>query len=101
MVWVGAFFLPSLSDVSPNVILDCLSLGTPFLLTRETGFHEVLKDVGLFVDPKDESDIAAKLRELLNPSFYAAYRERILRFNRSRSWDDVFQDWLKIIRVCL
>ena len=96
-----AFLLPSLSDVSPNVILDCLSLGTPFLLTRETGFHEVLKDVGLFVDPKDESDIAAKLRELLNPSFYAAYRERILRFNRSRSWDDVFQDWLKIIRVCL
>ena len=96
-----AFLLPSLSDVSPNVILDCIATATPFLLTRETGFYDTLKDIGIFADPRDGADIAAKLQELLDPGFYAVYRERVSRFDRIRLWDDVARDWLKIIRACL
>ncbi len=94
-----AFVLPSLSDVSPNVILDCIATGTPFLLTRETGFYETLKDVGLFVDPMDEDDSAAKLQMLLDPVAYASYRERLAKFSRVHSWEHICDEWLDIIHA--
>lgn len=98
---VHAFVLPSLSDVSPNVILECIATGTPFLLTRESGFRELLKGVGLFANPLDEADITAKLKLLLDPNEYAAYRERLRGFRQTRSWDEAGEDWLAVIRACL
>lgn len=93
-----AFVLPSLSDVSPNTILDCIATATPFLLTRETGFHEALKDVGVFVDPLDERDIAEKLRLLMDETSHATQRQRLAEFRAVRSWEDVTHDWLGMIR---
>ncbi len=94
---VHAFVLPSLSDVSPNVILDCIAVGTPFLLTRETGFYETLKDIGLFVDPRDPENIAAKLRLLLDPHAYAAYRERIAKFSGVKAGAGVAAEWSALV----
>lgn len=96
-----AFVLPSLSEASPNVILDCIAAGTPFLLTQETGFYEALKDVGLFVDPLDEEDLAAKLRTLTDPQSYAACRARLAKFREMRTWENVADDWLNAIRNAL
>lgn len=94
-----AFVLPSLSDVSPNVILECIASGTPFLLTKETGFYETLKEVGVFVDPLDEHDIEVKLRILLDPRSRAVYQERLAKFDGGRSWGAVANDWLELIRA--
>ena len=94
---VRAFLLPSLSDISPNVILDCIKVGTPFLLSKEVGVYETLKDVGLFADPLDENDIKYKLRILASQGEYAIYRKRLAAFNQNRSWDDVSNDWLDLI----
>lgn len=96
-----ALLLPSLSDVSPNVILDCITTATPFLLTRESGFYETAKDVGVFVDPRDEEDIKDKLRLLLDPKFYAEYQLRLQNFGRVHSWTEVAREWLKLIRSAL
>ena len=95
---VYAFILPSLSDVSPNVNLDCIAVGTPFLLTRETGFYETLKDIGLFVDPRDGKDIAAKLRLLIDPHEYGAYRERIAKFSDVAVGAGVAAEWSALVR---
>src|SRR5207249_3226173 len=59
-----ATILVSLGDISPNMILDAIRCGKPFILTRETGLYEKLKDVGLFVDPEDVNDIAKKIDTL-------------------------------------
>ena len=101
IVAVHAFLLPSLSEVSPNVILDCIAAGTPFLLTRETGFYEALKDVGLFANPLDESDIRTKIRELCDPTRYRAYDERLARFSLRRSWDTIAVEWLRLVQEAL
>ena len=98
---VHAFVLPSLTDVSPNVILDCIAVGTPFLLTRETGFYEALKDTGLFVDPLDEEDLVAKLSALMDPQSFAACRDRLAKFSAGHSWENVADDWLNLIRNSL
>lgn len=94
-----AFVLPSLSDVSPNVILDCIAVGTPFLLTGETGFYEIFKDIGVFVDPLDEDDIAAKLRMLMDPRSYRASCERLAKFSGARPWETVVGEWLDLVRA--
>ena len=93
-----ALVLPSFSDVSPNVILECMAAGTPFLLTRETGFYETLKEVGVFVDPLDENDIAAKLRLLMDGRSYLDRRKRLSEFRGERSWETVCGEWLDLIR---
>jgi len=43
-----AVILPSISEVSPNFILDALAFGKPFICTKETGFYEKLNDIGIF-----------------------------------------------------
>lgn len=94
---VRAFVLPSLSEVSPNVILDCIMTGTPFILTRETGFYEMLKDVGLFIDPLNLHDLELKLQQLVNPKDYTEYHDRLLRFHETHTWDEVANAWIALI----
>ncbi|MDP3727239.1 MAG: glycosyltransferase family 4 protein, partial [bacterium] len=96
-----ALVLPSFSDVSPNIILECMAAGTPFLLTRETGFYETLKGAGVFVDPLNENDIAGKLHILMDGEAYTAERERLLKFNGARSWEAVAGEWLNLIQASL
>jgi glycosyltransferase involved in cell wall biosynthesis len=55
-----ACVLPSLSEVSPNFVLECISLGTPILLTRENGLDLEFKDEWL-LDPLDIKDMENKL----------------------------------------
>lgn len=94
---VHALALPSFSDVSPNVIMDCISAGTPFLMTKESGFYEVLKEIGIFVDPLYEESIREGLATIIYPEVHADYRRRIASFTDGRSWSDTADAWLKII----
>jgi glycosyltransferase involved in cell wall biosynthesis len=91
-----AVLLPSISDVSPNVILECIAVKTPFLLTEETGFRDMLGDMVPWVDPLDEADLRVKLKLLLQPDSYVRYKEH-LETLRARSWSAVTDDWLKLL----
>lgn len=94
---VHAFLLPSLSDVSPNVILDCLSQGTPFLMTKESGFYEALKNVGVFFNPLDEKDISNALRFIFDEKNCARYRARLADFRGGFDWREVGEYWINLI----
>mgnify|MGYP001582306293 CR=1 FL=1 len=62
-----ACVLPSLSEVSPNFALECISIGTPIVLTREHGLDIALKEEYL-IDPMNQQDIENKLRAVLTMS---------------------------------
>ncbi len=93
-----ALLLPSISDVSPNIILDCIASGTPFLLTKETGFQEILGDMVPWVDPLDEADLRAKLKLLLQPDSYERYKKHLGTL-KARPWSAVTDDWLKLLNA--
>ena len=95
----AVFALPSLSDVAPRVILDCVRLGTPFLMTRETGLWETLKDVGLFVNPLDEADIQQNLRRLMDPGVSKEYQKRLAAFTQVRAWEEIANEWIQLVRM--
>ena len=64
---VDLLALPSLSEGTPNVVLEALALGRPVLATRTGGVGDlVLPGVnGWLVDPGDSAALAAVLRHLL------------------------------------
>jgi len=91
-----AVALVSLGDVSPNMILDALRLGKPFILTRETGLYEKLKDVGLFVNPESEEEIANAFMTMARPEMYQEYVRKVRAFSFTHSWKQICEEFLTI-----
>ncbi len=86
--------LPSVSDVSPNVILEGASYGKPFIVTKETSIGEILPRGGIFIDPLDEHDFERAVLEMLNPESYRKYKEEINKEYKPRSWKEVSTEFL-------
>lgn len=94
---VHALLLPSITDVSPSVVLECIKTGTPFILTKESSFFERLQDVGLFVDPLNESDIREKIQQLLDQQIHSNLRRKLAAFDNTHSWSEAADEWLALI----
>lgn len=45
------------TDICPNFIIEAVSLGKPFIMTKHTGLGEIFSGGGAFVDPLDEEAI--------------------------------------------
>ncbi len=91
-----AVIIVSLGDISPNTILDAIRCGKPFIVTRETGLYDRIKEIALFVDPKDPNDIAQKVIWLSDPMNYEAQQKRVKSFNFSHIWEDIAKEYMAI-----
>lgn len=89
-----AVIIASLGDISPNVILDAISCQKPFILTRETGIYERVKDIAIFVDPLDENDIAEKVCWLSDQSNYAEQKNKLKSFDFTHTWQDIASEYI-------
>ncbi len=87
-----AVIVPSLSEVSPNAVLEAIAYGKPFIATRDTGVREELSELGLFVDTRDPNAIAEAVNALLTPEVYRQFTARIAAFDTVRSWPDVAKE---------
>lgn len=87
-----AVVLASLGDISPNMILDALRTNTPFILTRENGLTERIKDVAVFCDPENPRDIAEKIMWLANDAHYNEQKKKIQSFLFTHSWDEIARE---------
>lgn len=93
-----AVILPSLSEVSPNFIIDAIRFGKPFIMTRESGLVDTLRGVGLFVNPLDESDMTEKILMLADSSVYAEQKKKIEMFNFRHSWREIAVEFLELYK---
>jgi glycosyltransferase involved in cell wall biosynthesis len=93
-----AVILISLGDISPNMILDAIRMGKPFILTKETGLYDRLRGYGLFVDPEDERDIAEKIITMADPEEYARWRARVNQFNFTHTWDEIAGEFITLAK---
>ena len=89
--------IPSLSEVSPNLALEALSVGTPVILTKECGLYALLKEHVTWVDPCDEKEIIRTLMQLLTDTGYTYAKEQAASFKNNRSYDDVASEILSIL----
>lgn len=93
-----AVILVSLGDISPNFILDAIRFNKPFILTRENGVSERVKDIAIFVDPLNKKEIAEKIIWLSSPENYEIQQRKIREFNFSHSWDEIALEFIAIYK---
>lgn len=93
-----AVILASLGDVSPNTILEAISFGKPFILTCETGLYEKLKDIGVWVNPEDVTDIAAKIEWLADEKNYIEQCRKVAAFSFTHSYEEIADELITIYR---
>ncbi len=90
-----AIILVSLGDIGPNLLIDAVRFGKPFIATCETGLRERFKDVGIFVDPKNEQEIADAILWLSDENNYRAQCEKIRQFAYTHSWEAIAKELLQ------
>lgn len=56
---------PSISEVSPNTILEAIAYNKPFITTRDTGIFETYATSGIFVDTRIETALENAIDSLL------------------------------------
>lgn len=93
-----AVILVSLGDISPNMIFDAIRVGTPFILTRETGIAERVKECAVFVDPKDIDGIADKIAWMADPKNRAAQAEKVRKFGWKHTWEEIGGEIVRIAK---
>ncbi len=83
--------LPSLTEITPNFALECLAMGKPVLLTKETGLDTVGNSL-ILIDPRDGADLERKILYLLDEKNYADYVEKIKKIPMNYTWNDVVKE---------
>lgn len=95
-----AVILVSLGDISPNMIFDAIRVGTPFILTKENGISERVKDCAIFVDPQNRAEIADKIVWLADPKNRAMQALKVRNFTWVHTWQDIGREicevWNKV-----
>jgi len=90
-----AVILASIGDISPNMIFDAIRLGIPFILTKENGITERVKDCAIFIDPTNEKDIVEKITWISNPENRKVQAQKIQKFNWVHTWEDIGNEIIK------
>lgn len=88
--------VPSISEVSPNLVLDALSLGVPVVVTKDCGIKERLGDLVVWVDPKDPRSIAEGMQLLMDARTYSEYMARISKFSYVQTEEMCARQFLNI-----
>ena len=91
-----AVILASLGDISPNTILEAIQYGKPFILTRETGLYDKLRDIAVWVNPESVEDIAEKIEWLADDANYEAQKRKVEAFSFTHSWEQIANEIIEI-----
>lgn len=88
------------TDICPNFIIEAVSFGKPFIMTRETGLSEIFPKGGIFVNPMEEKDIEMAIEAMLDPHIYSKHIEELKSVNINHPWSQIAQELLDIWRKC-
>lgn len=97
-----AYVFPSLSEGFGLPGLEALACGLPLVSSRATCLPEIYKDAAIYFDPSSTSDIAEKIKLVLEDKELAAkLRQKGPELARKYSWHDTAQQTLEVYKVAL
>jgi glycosyltransferase involved in cell wall biosynthesis len=91
--------MPSISDITPNYILDALRCGKPFILTKYSEYAQTYAQFGLTVDPLDSDDITAKIIQMCDKKTYADFVQQIAAAPLVRTYSDLADDFIAFVKA--
>jgi glycosyltransferase involved in cell wall biosynthesis len=86
----------SISEISPNLVLDALSLGVPVVVTEDCGIKEKLSDCVVWVDSGSPESIASGIEKILDSKEYSEYMRRISKLSLSHSGKDIASEFINV-----
>jgi glycosyltransferase involved in cell wall biosynthesis len=89
-----AAILPSLTDISPNFIIEAASFGKPFIMTRETGLKEILPEGGVYIDPTNIEEIKTAVLDILDKNMYTKTSEALKNTYMDRDFSILAKEFL-------
>ncbi|MEK7535918.1 MAG: glycosyltransferase [Patescibacteria group bacterium] len=92
-----AFILPSISEVSPNLVLQALQYNKPVIATKDCGFADSLADTVMLTNPMDEKDIRDKIIEMSRENVSKEYTEKARKFNHVHTYADIAREFMRVI----
>ncbi|MBI2097859.1 MAG: glycosyltransferase family 4 protein [Candidatus Vogelbacteria bacterium] len=93
-----ALIVPSLSEISPNLILQAVQYNKPFILSAENGLRDRLGEVGLYIDPLNVEDIENKIMWLTDQNNYQRQSQKVANFSFAHSWSEIADEFLAVIK---
>ena len=91
-----AIIVASVSEVSPNLILEAIQRGKPFIVTKDIGMKDILGDIAVFVDPLSVNDIGQKVLFLADKQNYAKQTAKIRNWDFHHSWDEIATEFISV-----
>lgn len=91
-----AIILPSISEVSPNLVLEAIMYNKPFIVTQDCGFYAEMKGIGLFVDSRDKQKLAEAILFLADDIHYNIQRQKIIHYDRVHSYEDIAKEFVLV-----
>lgn len=103
------FVLPSLSESSPNTLLEAMCMGLPAVCSKVGGVAECIDDPRCLVPPGNAAALASAMNALLDePVALAAVAERNRAFSRRFSvaekmavMEEIYTDLLRPYQTCI
>lgn len=93
------FILPSITDISPQLVLECLSLVKPVILTQETGLDKSLTERLITINPLSEENIKEGIENLLDKKNLDRYTDDLRKIEfEKRDWSDIAREYNKIFK---
>lgn len=89
--------IPSISEVSPNIVFEAFTHSVPVVLTDDCGLHEILRGKVIWIDATSSIDIEKKIGLLMEESIYTEAVTKIQQSAYSRTYTDVANDFLKLL----
>lgn len=92
-----ALVIPSLTELSPNMAFEALSMGLPVLLTKDCGAYDIFDGHVTWIDPTNPKDIAEKMCALMEEGTYEKVRQQAVSFSYTHTYDDVAGEFVSLI----
>lgn len=98
-----AYICCSISDISPNQVLEALSLKIPVIMTKYCGLSDDLKNSGvcILVDPFNETEIQQAILTMCDENKYVEFKKNFKTFKWPENWQTLFEKYERIINDTL
>jgi len=91
-----AVVVPTLSEVSPNLIMEVIRFGKPFILTEHNGISDRVRDLGILIDPLKTEDITEAIVTLADGRHYSKYDRNLKAFSFVHNWGHIAEEYSKV-----
>jgi glycosyltransferase involved in cell wall biosynthesis len=91
-----ATILISIGDISPNMILDSIRVGTPFIVTEENGIKDIIDKGAIYVDPLNKEQIIEKIVWLSDPNNRKIQAEKVQSIDFIHTWSEIANEIMDI-----